>query len=114
MKKVDDQAELTGADTAGSKAHARAPDGAGGAPVITIDSELFGDVDVSVQAVLGQGRLTVRSLLDLREGALVDLDTPLDGVVDLNVNGKLVARGEIVAVGDRFGVRITELAAERG
>lgn len=75
---------------------------------LSLDAEIFQDVEVQLAAHLGSGRLSVRALLDLEPGAVIDLDTPLDGQVELRLNGKVVARGEIVAVGDRFGIRITE------
>lgn len=75
---------------------------------LSLDAEIFDDVEVQLVAQLGSGRLSVRALLDLQSGGVIDLDTPLDGEVELKLNGKTVARGEIVAVGDRFGIRITE------
>lgn len=84
-----------------------------GAPLVTLDAEIFRDVDVSLTAILGRGGLTVRTLLDLEEGSVVDLDTPLDGTIVLSLNDRPVARGELVAVGDHFGVRITEIIANR-
>jgi flagellar motor switch protein FliN/FliY len=52
-------------------------------------------------------------LASLETGEVVALDTPLNGVVELSLNGKLVARGEIVAVGDKFGVRISEILTRK-
>jgi flagellar motor switch protein FliN len=82
-------------------------------PIVTLDADVFGDVDVQLQAVLGHGSISVRALLDLSEGGVLDLDTPLDGLVDLTLNGRIVARGEIVAVGDKFGIRIAKIVAQR-
>ena len=53
-------------------------------------------------------------LLKLGPGSVLDLDRRADGPVDLLVNGRLIARGEIVAVDERYGVRITEVVARRG
>jgi flagellar motor switch protein FliN/FliY len=53
-------------------------------------------------------------LMRLGPGAVLDLDRRVDAPVDLLVNGRLIARGEIVAVDERFGVRITEVVARRG
>ena len=80
-------------------------------PLVRLDSSLLSDVDVSLTVVLGRGSLSVRELLDLRDGSVLNLDTPLDGDVDILLNGRLVATGEIVAVGDRFGVRIAKIVA---
>jgi flagellar motor switch protein FliN len=81
--------------------------------IASIDADIFHDVDVRVTAVLGNGSIAVRALLDLREGDVVNLDTPLDGVVDVTVNGRTIAQGEIVAVGEKFGVRLTKIEVER-
>ena len=75
--------------------------------------ELLGDVEMAVTAVLGRTRLTVRHLLGLAVGHVVELDRTADSAVDLLVNGTLVARGEVVVIDDEFGVRITEIAGRR-
>ena len=75
--------------------------------------ELLGDVEMAVTAVLGRTRLTVRHLLGLAVGHVVELDRTADSSVDLLVNGTLVARGEVVVIDDEFGVRITEIAGRR-
>jgi len=66
-------------------------------------------VPLEVTAELGTTTMLVRDVLALGEGSIVILDRAASGPVDLRVNERLVARGEIVAVDDRFGVRITEL-----
>jgi flagellar motor switch protein FliN/FliY len=66
-------------------------------------------VPLEVTAELGTTTMLVRDVLALGEGSIVILDRPAAGPVDLRVNDRLVARGEIVAVDDRYGVRITEL-----
>jgi flagellar motor switch protein FliN len=78
-----------------------------------IDTDVFSEVSVTLSAILGKGSLTVGKLLSLAEGSEIDLDTPLDGKIDLMLNNRLVAQGEIVAVGDKFGVRITKVVAEK-
>lgn len=82
------------------------------APAVTLDSEIFADLNVKVTAILGHGSLSVRSILDLSDGSVLDLDTPLDGLIDIAINGRIVAQGEIVAVDDKFGVRIKKIIAE--
>jgi len=69
---------------------------------------------MSVTAVLGRTRLSVRHLLGLAVGHVVELDRTADSAVDLLVNGTLVARGEVVVIDDEFGVRITEIVGRRG
>lgn len=84
-----------------------------GKPVVTLDSSILGDVDVTVMATLGHGSMPVSQLLQLIPGSVVELGTPLDGHLDLTLNGKLIARGELVAVDDHFGIRISEIIAEQ-
>lgn len=81
-------------------------------PLRALDPRVLQDMDVSLIAVVGEGRMTVRELLDLASGSVIALDTPLDGRVELHLNGHMIAAGELVAVDDRFGVRISQIAAE--
>jgi flagellar motor switch protein FliN len=76
-----------------------------------INSELLRGVKVSLDVRLGETVMTVEELMALKSGAVVTLGTGLADHVDLYLNDKLVARGEIVAVGDKFGVRIAQLAS---
>jgi flagellar motor switch protein FliN len=78
-----------------------------------IDDALLGDIKVEVEARLGRATMTVDELTALRSGSVVTLETGLADHVDIYLNDSPVARGEIVAVGDRFGVRIIELAPGR-
>ena len=66
-------------------------------------------VPLELTAVLGTRRMKLGELLDLGEGAVVALDHPIDAPVDVLAGGTLVARGEIVAVDDRLGIRITSV-----
>lgn len=79
-----------------------------------LDPAILQDMDISLTAVLGQGKATVRQLLELTNGSVVTLDTPLDGRVELKLNERLIAVGELVAVEDKYGVRITQIVAEKG
>jgi flagellar motor switch protein FliN len=67
------------------------------------------DVPFSLTVELGHCQLPMREVLQLNIGNVVQLDKPADAPVDLFVNGKLVARGEVVVIEDRFGVKITEV-----
>jgi flagellar motor switch protein FliN/FliY len=71
--------------------------------------DIIRDVKVRIQVTAGYCDLTVRELLDLRENAVLTLDKSTHDPVDVLVDGKVVARGMLVAVGDNFGVRITEI-----
>jgi flagellar motor switch protein FliN/FliY len=67
------------------------------------------DVPVEVSVQLGSCHLPMREVLNLTNGSIVQLDKVADAPVDLHVNTKLVARGEVVVVENRFGIKITEL-----
>jgi len=67
------------------------------------------DVPVSLTIELGSCRLPMREVLQLAAGSVVQLDKSADAPVDLSVNGKLIARGEVVVIEDKFGLKITEV-----
>jgi flagellar motor switch protein FliN/FliY len=67
------------------------------------------DVPVSLTVELGSTQLPMREVLQLNVGSVVQLDKLADEPVELRVNRKLVARGEVVVVENRFGIKITEL-----
>lgn len=73
-------------------------------------SKLIENVGVSLEAYLGSARMTVAELVKLKESSLVTLDVPLSQAVELRLNGVAVAKGELVAVGDNFAIRLTEVA----
>lgn len=67
------------------------------------------DVPISVQAVLGRAHMEVASLLRLARGSVIELDRKVGEAIDIYVNNRLVARGEIVVVDERLGVTMTEI-----
>lgn len=69
------------------------------------------DVPVSVRAVLGKSTLAVNQLLELEPGAVLELDRKVGEPVDIYVNNRLVARGEVVIVDDHLGVTMTEIVS---
>jgi flagellar motor switch protein FliN/FliY len=75
----------------------------------TISRRLIETVDVELEAFLGSAAMTVADLTALSPGAVVALDAQLNSAVELRLNGIAVARGELVAVEDRFGIRLTEI-----
>ncbi|HEC60906.1 MAG TPA: flagellar motor switch protein FliN [bacterium] len=86
----------------------------GGLPAPTVETgqtniELLMDVTLQVAVELGQTRMTVREVLDLQKGAVIELDHIAGDAVDVFVNNRMIARGEVVVVDDKFGVRITEM-----
>ena len=70
---------------------------------------LLQDVDVKLTVEIGSTSLTLRELLALGEASVIELDRQSNELLDVLVNGTLIGRGEVVMVGDRFGVRMTEL-----
>jgi flagellar motor switch protein FliN len=79
------------------------------------DSRGVGNIDVlmhvplRVTAELGTCKMSVAEVLKLGTGSIVELDRLAGGPIDLLVNEKLIARGEVVAVDENFGIRVTEL-----
>ncbi|HRC26505.1 MAG TPA: flagellar motor switch protein FliN [Alphaproteobacteria bacterium] len=67
------------------------------------------DVPVQVSAVLGRATMPVSQLLKLGRGAVVELDRKVGEAIDIYVNNRLVARGEVVVVEDKLGITMTEI-----
>ena len=77
---------------------------------IAANFRLLQDVDVRLSVEVGGTKLKLRELLALGESSVIELDRYANELLDVLVNGTLIGRGEVVTVGDRFGIRITELA----
>ena len=73
------------------------------------DLEAVYDIPVQVSAVLGKATMQVSQLLKLGRGAVVELDRKVGEAIDIYVNNRLVARGEVVVVDDKLGVTMTEI-----
>jgi flagellar motor switch protein FliN/FliY len=73
--------------------------------------DMLMDVQLQLTVELGRTELSVRQVLDLQKGSVVELDRVAGDAVDIFVNEHLIARGEVVVVDDKFGVRITELVS---
>ena len=67
------------------------------------------DVPVHISAVLGRSSMSVADLLRLTQGSILELDRKVGEAIDIYVNNRLVARGEVVIVEDRLGVTMTEI-----
>src|SRR5579875_2932713 len=100
--------ELEGSNRATDDTHA--PDHDGG-PVShgAADLEAVFDVPVKVAAVLGRAKMEVGDLLKLDPGKVIELDRKVGEAIDIYVNNRLVARGEVVLVEDKLGVTMTEI-----
>ncbi|HEY0148111.1 MAG TPA: FliM/FliN family flagellar motor switch protein [Allosphingosinicella sp.] len=75
-----------------------------------INPKLIETVGVTLEAFLGDARITVAELVALKEGAVLPLDGSLAEAVELRLNGLPVGRGELVAAGDKFAVRLIEIS----
>ena len=118
MSDTDSQVPLPNLDGAGGIApddiEAYSPEDQGAR--IAADLEAVFDVPVQVSAVLGRSRMDVGELLRLGPGTVLELDRRVGEAIDIYVNNRLVARGEVVLVEDKLGVTMTEIinTAERG
>ncbi|MBN66384.1 MAG: flagellar motor switch protein FliN [Rickettsiales bacterium] len=88
--------------------------GEGGDSNITLDA--VSDIPVQISVVLGKSSMQVNQLLKLGRGAVIELDRKVGEPIDIFVNNRLVARGEVVVVEDRIGVTMTEIikSADKG
>jgi flagellar motor switch protein FliN/FliY len=71
--------------------------------------KLIRDVEMDVTVELGRTKMTVRNILSLLPGSVIELDRAAGAPVDLLVNGTLIGRGEVVVIDEEFGVRISEI-----
>ena len=92
-----------------NKANVRLVDGAKPTAPERIDESVIASLTVELEARLGSAKMTVAELMKLKPGDCVPLDAALNRDVELLLNGVAVARGELVAIGDKFGVRLLEI-----
>ena len=86
--------------------------GDGTPPGNTASKDLIAGVQLEIVVALGRAKMTVQELLQLRSGSVVEIGQA-GGLVEVLANGSLVARGEVVVVGDDLGVRIVEVLSVR-
>ncbi len=79
----------------------------GGAP--TQDFDMILDIPVTLTVELGRTRISIRNLLQLAHGSVVELDGLAGEPMDVLVNGTLIAQGEVVVVNEKFGIRLTDI-----
>jgi flagellar motor switch protein FliN/FliY len=85
------------------------PEGLGDEEKSATDLAPVFDVPVNISAVLGRASLSVAQLLQLGQGSVLELDRKVGEAIDIYVNNRLVARGEVVIVDERLGVTMTEI-----
>jgi flagellar motor switch protein FliN/FliY len=86
--------------------------GDGTPPGTTASLDVIAGVQLEIVVALGRAKMTVQELLQLRSGSVVEIGQA-GGLVEVLANGSLVARGEVVVVGDDLGVRIVEVLSVR-
>ena len=73
--------------------------------------DLILDIPLTLSVELGKVKMLVNDLLQLGQGSIVDLDKPAGEPLGIHINGKLVARGEVVVVEEKYGIRVTDIAS---
>ena len=81
----------------------------GGKPGAVQDFNMILDIPVQLTVQLGRTKISIRNLLQLAHGSVVELDALAGEPMDVLVNGTLVAQGEVVVVNDKFGIRLTDI-----
>ncbi|GMT42231.1 MAG: flagellar motor switch protein FliN [bacterium] len=76
---------------------------------IKIELDQYLDIPLTVSAELGRTDITIREILKLSEGSVVPLDKLVGEPIEIYINGLLAARGEVVVVNERFGIRVTDV-----
>lgn len=74
-----------------------------------IDLEFLLDIKLNVTAEIGRTRMPIEGLLQLNQGSIVELEKPVGESIDVFVNNKLMARGEVVVINEKFGIRLTDI-----
>ena len=77
----------------------------------SMDMERIMNVPVQLTAELGRTRITIKNLLQLSQGSVVELDGLAGQPLDVKINGYLIAQGEVVVVNDKYGIRLTDIVA---
>ncbi len=74
-----------------------------------IDQKMLAEIPIEAVVVLGKTKITLREIMDLAEGSIIDLNKNIGEPLDIKVGGQSVAQGEVVAVDDCYAVRITKV-----
>ena len=83
--------------------------GAGGGAGMMNELDMILDIPVQITVELGRTKITIKNLLQLAHGSVVELDAMAGEPMDVMVNGTLIAQGEVVVVNDKFGIRLTDI-----
>lgn len=74
------------------------------------DFKALNEVPLKISAVLGEAKMTIEEVLNLKQGMVIELEKKVGEPVDIYVNDKILAKGEIVIVGGKIGITLTEIA----
>ncbi|WP_028317397.1 flagellar motor switch protein FliN [Desulfobulbus elongatus] len=88
------------------------PASQGGQVNLVRELEFLYNVPLQVSVEVGRARILIKDLLQMGEGYVIELDKQAGDPLDLYVNSRLIARGEAVKVGDRFGIKLTEVVSQ--
>lgn len=80
-------------------------------PEYARDIDFLLDIPVKVVVELGKTRVQLGELLRLGRGSVLELEKPAEEPLDVHVNGKMIGRGEVVVINNRFGIKLTEIAS---
>ena len=78
-------------------------------PSSDVNLDVVLDIPVSISMEIGRTKISIRNLLQLNQGSVVELDRLAGEPMDVLVNGTLIARGEVVVVNEKFGIRLTDI-----
>ena len=78
-------------------------------PSNEVNLDVVLDIPVSISMEIGRTKISIRNLLQLNQGSVVELDRLAGEPMDVLVNGTLIARGEVVVVNEKFGIRLTDI-----
>lgn len=93
---------------------ADAQSGVSGSPdpaVATKNLRFLQNIEVKLSVEVGGTYITIKDLLNLNEGSIVELDKQASELLDVFINGTLLAKGEVVMIGEKFGIRVTEIVS---
>ncbi len=74
-----------------------------------VDTDVFSSIPVSVSVELGRSRVSLKEVFELSEGSIIELERMVGEPLDLVVNGQIVAQGEVVAIDNNYGLRVTHI-----
>ncbi|RDH84828.1 MAG: flagellar motor switch protein FliN [endosymbiont of Galathealinum brachiosum] len=104
---LNEQAESEAADAASSASFDELTDSSMPGSDVNLDVVL--DIPVNLSMEIGRTKISIRNLLQLNQGSVVELERLAGEPMDVLVNGTLIARGEVVVVNEKFGIRLTDI-----